>query len=152
MNLTLSPCLQLGVQFEITKRWFGVQMSHTSPWSCKQDMFSGGELMAISALMQYSPGSRSLCFLPPQFPPCGYPVTVSSATLPQPLLALRTPSILYTFTYVCLFIYVHLYTWYGNHLPSYKFFPLSKPIALPLTLHWTCTKVMGFSSLTSSHF
>lgn len=143
---TLSPCLQLGVQSEITKRWLGVQMSHTSLWHCKQDIFSGREFMAISALTQYSPSSRFLCFLPSQFPPCvlsNYSFfSHSSSTSPS----IRTPSILYTFTYVCLFIYVHLYTCHGNHLPSSKFFPLSKPTVLPLTLHWTCTKVMGISS------
>lgn len=149
---TLSPCLQLGVQSEITKRWFGVQISQTSLWHCKKDTFSGREFVAISALMQYSPSSRFLCFLLPQFPPgvlSNYSFfSHSSSTSPS----IRTPSILYTFTYVCLFIYVHLYTCHGNHLPSSKFFPLSKPIALPLTLHWACTKVMGISFSTWSHF
>lgn len=72
----------------------------------------------------YSPSSRFLCFLSSQFPPCvlsNYSFFSHSSTSPS----IRTPSILYTFTYVCLFIYVHLYTCNGNHLPSSKFFPLS---------------------------
>lgn len=120
-------------------------MSHTSTWLIVFKKLICGQLCFNTV---FSEQQVSCTFSHFSLLLVYYPIIVSVAIPPQPLLVSEHP-LLCIYLHMCVYLHMYICTHHGKHLPLFSILPTIKTKSPPLSLHSTWTKVMGISSLTS---